>query len=167
MTYYRKDRVDCAHATSCYSNWRLDRSLPVQAINVSLEAIDEASSSLTAPPSSDSVSVPPPPTGYRLASGVDLHLFCGTGQVAWDRIRIPASFRPPPASTGAGADGATGPQLYALEIVDAVNEECILEPPTTAIPETEVDKDIGKLVKMVRRVPAFDGIVFTIDAADM
>jgi hypothetical protein len=64
-----------------------------------------------------------------------------------------------------------GPQLYALEIVDAVNEECITDQvPITnaaAIPETEMERDIGKMVKMVRRVPAFDGIVFTIDAAEI
>ena len=136
---------------------------------MSLPADQGSGGGLTAP--SEAVSVTPPPAGYRLAKGVDLHLFCGTGQVAWDRVRIPSTFRPPPVSTGAGADGAMGPQLYALEIVDAVNEECITDQvPITnaaAIPETEMERDIGKMVKMVRRVPAFDGIVFTIDAAEI
>lgn len=139
---------------------------------MSLPADQGSGGGLTVPLSSEAVAVPPLPAGYRLAKGVDFHLFCGTGQVAWDRVRIPSTFRPPPVSTGAGADGAMGPQLYALEIVDAVNEECITDQvPTntnaTAIPETEMERDIGKMVKMVRRVPAFDGIVFTIEAADM
>ena len=154
--------MDFAHATSCYSNWRLDRSLPVQAVTVPLEP-DQESGALSETLPSDVLSVPPPPVGYRLAKAVDLHLFCGTEQVAWDRIRIPSTFRPPPVSQAAGTDG---PQLYALEVVDAVNEECILDW-SSSIPESDMEKDMGKLMKMVKRVPAYDGIVFTIEAADI
>ena len=100
-----------------------------------------------------------PPAGYRVAKEVDLHLFCGTAQVTWDRIRIPTSLQPAAIPSGDGL-----PQLYALEILDNVNEDCTIE--QNQLGGLETKRDIAEIVKMVRKVPTFEGIVFSIDIND-
>jgi hypothetical protein len=162
---FRKDRVDYSFSTACYSNWRMDRIVP--AVEVMVSPIEEEggggviSSPRVEIAVQEGASTPfkvPPPKGYRLAKELTMNLFCGCGQVAWDRIRIPNVIGSP---RGAGMDSSS---LFVLELTDAVNEECV-----SVVDEEEgrggvaAAVDFADMVKMIRKVPAYYGTPFAIE----
>jgi len=129
--------VDSSKATSCYSNWRIARSLSNNTSDLS-----------------QVITTSPAPQGYRLVSEAEVDCFCGSLEIEWDRIRIPMTS---PTSTSITQEK----QLYVVELTDGVNKDCVVVANTVCDP-----KDVASLVRMVRPLPSCYGPVFAVEIAE-
>ncbi len=110
------------------------------------------------------------PSVYSIVNEFHTTLFCGSGEVSFDRIRIPSA--PLSSSQPESAPCLMPEGLYVLEISDGVNEDCVFVPTEEdsleqTAPLVKLPCDVQGMMRVVRRLPPNTDVIVKIEPAEI